>query len=139
MTNVKTLRDVNLAKSKALPAAAATNYSDSIDTGGAQPGRIEGMSESDPELLIELPATPSLVDAKTVTLTLQDSADNVTFADQADIPAMVALGAGGAGAGAISRSFKFPVGLARYVRLKQAVLTAGGDNTAISSTLSIIV
>jgi hypothetical protein len=138
MINVRTLRDLNLSVSKALPAAGAGNDSASIDTNNINPGRLGDPETANPELLIELPATPSLVDAKTITLTLQDSADGVTFANQTDVPAQVVTGGGGLGGGAVAYQFKMPIGLRRYIRLDQAVLAAGGDNTAISGSLSIV-
>lgn len=133
MLNQRTLKDLNLQAIKALPAAGATNYSAAIDTANVNPGRLY-----DVELLIELPATPSLVDAKTITLQVQDSADGVTFANVADIPAQVATGAGGVGAAALAYQCKLPIGLRRYVRLANTVLAAGGDSTAISSSLSFV-
>jgi hypothetical protein len=128
------IRDTNLKKTKALPAAAATNYSDAIDLLDSAPG----IKTRNAEIEVVLPATPSLVDAKTVTLTLQDSADGSSFAAIPTLATIVATGASGAGAGAITRLFKLPETVRRYIRLKQDVLTAGGDNTAISTTLSVV-
>lgn len=128
------IRDEALKVTKALPAAAATNYSNSIDLGDTNPG----IKMRNAQIEVALPATPSLVDAKTVTLTLQDSADDSTFADIEQLAAIVATGASSAGASAITRLFKLPEDVKRYVRLKQAVLTAGGDNTAISTTTSVV-
>jgi hypothetical protein len=136
MTNAQlqnNFRDANLQVSKALPAAAATNYSDAIDLGSAKPGNVR----DEVDLVINLPATPSLVDAKTVTLTLQDSDDNVTFAAVPEIATIVATGAGGVGADAIERRVSLPSSIRRYIRLKQDVLTAGGNNTAISTTMGL--
>jgi chemotaxis response regulator CheB len=128
------IRDTNLKKTKALPAAAATNYSDSIDLLDSAPG----IKMRNAEIEVALPATPSLVDAKTVTLTLQDSADNSTFAAIPTLATVVATGVSTSGAAAITRLFKLPETARRYIRLKQDVLTAGGDNTAISTTLSVV-
>lgn len=128
------IRDTSLKVTKALPAAAATNYSDPIDLRDSAPG----LKMRNAEVEVALPATPSLVDAKTVTLTLQDSADGTNFTDIASLASIVATGAGGAGAGAVTRNYKLPEDVRRYVRLKQAVLTAGGDNTGISVVTSVI-
>ena len=127
----RTLRDSRLVVTKALPAAAATNYSDVLDTNTLTPGRIPHV-----ELGLTVPATVSLVDAKTLTFVIQDSADGVTFAAVADLPPVVITGAGGVGADAVDRRFKLPITLRQYVRLSQTVLAAGGDNTALSSTLA---
>lgn len=128
------IRDTNLVKTKALPAAAATNYSDALDLLDSAPG----IKMRNAQIEVALPATPSLVDAKTVTLTLQDSADNSSFTDIPTLAPIVVTGASSAGAAAVTRLFKLPEDIRRYVRLKQAVLTAGGDNTAISTTTAYV-
>lgn len=128
------IRDEQLKVTKALPAAAATNYSDSIDLRDSAPG----IKMRNAEIEVALPATPSLVDDKTITLTLQDSADDSTFADIEQLAAIVVTGAGGGGGSAVTRKFKLPEDVKRYVRLKQAVLTAGGSNVAISTTVSVV-
>jgi hypothetical protein len=133
MLNQRTLRDVNLSVSVALPAAGANVTSNSIDLFNVNPGRVPNV-----ELIIEVPATPNLADTKNLTVKLYDSADNVTFAQQADVPAQIVTGAGGAGAGAISYQFKLPIGLRRYVAINAAVDAAGGNNTAVSASLSAI-
>jgi hypothetical protein len=129
----KGLTDANLSVSKALPAAGASNDSASIDLGTTSGGRVPRV-----ELEVSLPATPALVDAKTITLTVQDSADNSSFAAVADIPAIVLTGAGGVGAAAYDHNFKLPLGIRKYLRLHQAVLAAGGDNTGVSSSLKLV-
>lgn len=135
MTQQPPIRDANLSVSKALPAAAASNYSDAIDLGDQSPG----LSKLDDwQLEVAIPALPSLVDAKTYTGTLQDSADNATFADIAVLAPVILTGAGGAGAAAKTQLYPLPKDLRRYVRLKNTVLTAGGDNTAVSAKLSAV-
>lgn len=132
MLNKRTLKALQI--STALPAAAANNNSSSLDSGTDNPGRtLSGV-----EILLEVPATPSLVDAKTIIYTFQDSADNSSWAAVPDLPTITSLGAGGVGAAAVERYFKPPITLRRYLRVNQAVLTAGGDSTAISSTLSFV-
>ncbi len=128
------IRDTNLLVSKALPAAAATNYSDAIDLGDQAPG----LKLKSWQIEVAIPALPSLVDAKTYTGTLQDSADNSTFADLAPLAPIVLTGAGGAGVAATTKLFPLPKDIRRYLRLKNAVLTAGGDNTAKSVSLSMV-
>lgn len=127
------MKDLNQSISQALPAAAANNNSGTIDLGTSTAGNVEDVA-----LLIEVPALPALVDAKTVIITVQDSADGVTFAAVADIGVVTLTGAGGVGTSAFAKEVKIPFNCRRYLRFNQAVLTAGGDNTAKSTTLSVI-
>jgi hypothetical protein len=128
------LQDASLIKTKALPAAAAANATDSIDLGSTTLGPVADEIEVD----ISIEATPALVDDKTVTLTLKDSADNSSFAAIAGLATLVTTGAASAGAAATSRRVKLPPSTRRYLRLDAAVLTAGGDNTAKSYTLKVL-
>jgi len=131
---VRRLEDINLTKTKALPAAAATNYSDAIDFGSNRIGPLA----DDVEVVVSVPALPSLVDAKTLIITVQDSADNSSFAAVAGTPVITLTGAGGVGASALDTRFKLPPLTRQYVRFSQAVLTAGGDNTAVSVTYKVL-
>jgi hypothetical protein len=134
LPNKRTLRDVNLAVSLALPAAGASNSTAAIDTTETNP---EWLDSQELEARFELPATPSLVDAKTVTLTLEHSSDNSSWSTNTDVTAQVTTGTGGTGGPAIDYSFRLPKGCKRYIRMGQAVLTAGGSNVAISGTFSL--
>ena len=127
------LRDAKLTKTKALPAAAATNNADSVDLGST----VLGPAGDEIELEINLPATPSLVDAKSITITVKDSADNVTFAAIVGVGTVVSLSAGG-GAAALVRKLRLPAHTRRYLRVDAAVEAAGGDNTAVSYTYAVL-
>ncbi len=128
------LADATLTKTKALPAAAAANYTNSIDLGQTTLGPMA----DEIEVLVEIEATPALVDAKTITLTLKDSADDSTFTAIPTLATVVQTGASSAGADAVSVRYKLPPSTRRYLRLDAAVLTAGGDNTAKSYTLKVL-
>ncbi len=128
------MKDALLITTKALPAAAASNSHDGIALGART--SPNGTFTGDVELEISWPALPALVDAKTVTFTVQDSADNVTFATLG--LTHVLTGAGGAGVAAGTKRFRLPRTVKAYVNVLQAVLTAGGDNTAVSTTVSLI-
>lgn len=127
--------DVNNQKTKALPAAAATAYTDSINLGTVIPGPIG----SGLELQILCPAVPDLVDAKTITYYLQDSADDSTFANVVGVGNIVQTGAGGVGAAAVTVRLYLPPGIRQYIRVSAAVLTAGGSNIAKSFTLQLVI
>lgn len=128
------LADANLTKTKVLPAANAANASASIDLGST----VLGPAADNIEVLISIPATPSLADTKSITLTLKESADDSTFAAIPGVGTLVVTGSGGAGAAAASRSLRLPSTTRRYLRLDAAVEASGGDNTAISTTLKVL-
>jgi hypothetical protein len=122
------ISDVNFRKTKALPAAAATAYSDSLDLGAVTPGPVG----SSLLMRISVPALPALVEDKTVTLNLQHSADDSTFVNVPTTGNMVVTGGSGNGADAVAFDFYLPPNVLRYIRASAAVLTAGGDNTGVS-------
>lgn len=125
MTDKRHIRDEALLRTKALPAAGATAYTDSLDlTGGhAVPENLE--------LFVSAPAVPSLADTKTATYRFEESDDDSTFADAAWSPVLITqTGAGGAGAAAATARIRPPSSAKRYVRLQIDVASAGGDNTA---------
>lgn len=125
------MRERQTIKTVALPAAGASAATASLDFGTALPGPQKIT------LALELPALPSLVDDKTVTLEVEDSADNATFAPIPGTGNMSVVGAGGAGAAAKTFRLNLPPVFRRYVRAKATVLAAGGDNTAKSLTLAV--
>lgn len=126
------LKDADLIKEKALPAAGASAYTDGIDLGqdvlGADGDRIEAE--------IAVPATPNLV-AGSITAQLQDSADNATFANIAGLGAITVTGGAGGGAATTSQ-LRLPRATRRYVRAAFAVSADGGDNTGVDGSLSLL-
>ena len=118
----------------ALPAANANNNTASIDLGDAAPG---GATEFF-DVRITVPALPSLADGQTITLALQDSADNTTFAAIGEFASFVRTGAGGTGAAAADRQIKLPATVRRFIRLNQAASATAGNNTAISTELALV-
>ena len=129
----RNVKDAKFIATKALPAAAASNQTTAFDL-----GTRSGFLPEEIECQIVVPATPSLVDAKTITLTIKDSADNNTFAAIPGVGAVVITGADGVGAAATTVTLRLPSTTRRYLYLDQAVLTAGGDNTAITTTFQLL-
>ncbi len=121
--------DAKLVVSQALPAPSVTNYSPSIDLGQAG-DHIEGL-----EVVISVPATPTLLDGKTVVLAIQDSGDNAIWADLDTF--LVVQASGGLGGLASEKRARLATTARRYIRLRQAVATAGGDVTAVSGKLRL--
>lgn len=129
------MRDANLITTKAFPAAGANNSHNSIDLELA--GGVQSILPRNVEMEIAWPALPALVDTKTVTFKIQDSADNAAWAD---LPINYVLtGAGGVGVAAGTLQVRLPGNIRRYVRVNQAVLAAGGDSTALLSTVSLVI
>ena len=128
-------KDAQLIKTVAFPAAAASANTASIDLVAASPFPLT----KDFELELSVPALPNLVEDKTVTITVQDSADDSSFAAIGALATFVVTGGVGNGAAATSRKVTLPSTTRRYVRCNIAVLTAGGDNTGSDFTMSVLI
>ena len=131
---IHNIRDAALKVTKACPAAGSNHNTDTIDLGCKNPGAsVESF-----EVEIAIPALPSLVDDKTLTVKLQDSADNSTFADVEQLASVVVTGASGKGSAAKTVVVRLPSDVNRYVQANLAVVTGGGDNTAKSVVVSLL-
>jgi hypothetical protein len=128
------IRDALLVVTRVLPAANANANSSSIDLGDATPV-LHGQNH---ELQIDVPALPALVEDKTLTITIQDSADNITFVAVEQLAPFVITGGSGDGAAAATRTYRLPSSLNRYVNINCAVLADGGDNTGVTVTARIL-
>jgi len=129
----RALKDAKLIVTKVFPAAAANDNTTSIDLGSA------GYKPEHMALNIAWPALPNLVDAKTIIFTVQDSADNSSFAAINGGPAYTLTGAGGVGVAAGNVNLRLPATTRRYIQVNRAVLTAGGDSTAAVNTVALVV
>lgn len=129
---MRKIRDAQMEVTKALPAANANNLSDAIDLtqGGDVPENVE--------IEIVAPAVPSLADTKTATYTIHESDDNSSYAAAPWCPTITQTGASGAGAAAATLRVRPPQGAKRYIKLRQAVVADGGDNTAKSGTMRLL-
>ena len=92
----------------------------------------------DVQFCLELPATPSLANGQTITGKIQDSADNVTFADLAGTTTLVVTGAGGAGAATARKVQRIPLATRRYVRAVWTASATAGDNTAVKGEFALV-
>ena len=127
-------RDAALTVTKACPAAGASVNTATIDTGSAGDASL-----ANAVVEIAIPALPSLADGKTLTVKLQDSADNSTYADVAELASVVVTGAADAkGSDKKTAVVRLPPGARRYLQANIAVAASGGDNTAKSVTLSLL-
>ena len=87
---------------------------------------------------LSLPALPSLADGKSVTVTLKDSEDDVTFAAIAALATLEVTGGGGDGSAEVLRKVRLPSNTRRYLRADVAVDADGGDNTAKLLTIALV-
>jgi hypothetical protein len=129
----RALKDAKLIVTKVFPAAAANDDTTTIDlqSAGYKPETIA--------LNIAWPALPNLADAKTIIFTVKDSADDSSYAAINGGPSYTLTGAGGVGVAAGNVNLRLPATTRRYIRVNRAVLTAGGDNTAATNTVSLVV
>jgi hypothetical protein len=132
LVNRRNLKDAELIVAKALPAAAANNSTDAIEIGGTGPHR-ERL-----KLRASIPTNTALVATKTLTLTLQDSADGTNFAPLVPGQAAVIAGKGGNGIDARSIDFDIPQTARKYIRVNQAVEADGGNNTGTTVTYALV-
>jgi hypothetical protein len=134
LTNYQRRKDAGLTASVALPAAAAN-----VNTAGIDLGQVLGGEIQDVAVSISVPATPALVEAKTITCTLMDSADGSTFAAVDPAITTVITGATGGAGPAKEILFRLPITTRRYIAANFAVLTGGGSNVAVSGTIAVLV
>jgi hypothetical protein len=127
------MKDLTLTVTKVLPAANANNDSSSLDLGAATDAVLQNI-----EVKISVPALANLVEAKTLTISLQDSADNSSFAAIEELATLIVTGGGGNGAAATSQVYRLPSTCKRYIRFNSAVMNGGGDNTASSITMEVL-
>ena len=126
------LKDAELTRTLALPDAGNSASSESIDLSATE------QAECHFEVEIKVPALANLADTKSVTVTLEDSADDASFAAIAGLAPLEVTGGAGGGAAAASLRVRLPNTARRYLRATADVEAAGGDSTADSLTLGLI-
>lgn len=144
--------DMNVGVTQALPAAGAAANSTTIDlrsgTGsagvpvaGSQTAVYLGNSAlQDMQVLFQLPSCPNLVEAKAVTIKLQDSADDSSYADVTGLGSQTITGATGGGTGGVVTNlyWSLPPGVRRYLQCNVSVPADAGTLTAVSYTLALV-
>jgi hypothetical protein len=118
---------------KACPGANANHNSSTIDLEQVVATGLENVM-----LEIVVPATLALVDAKKLTITVQDSANDSSYAAVAGLATLVITGKTGNGSDAATRVVALPPSVRRYVQLNIAVENGGGDITGTSVTASLL-
>jgi hypothetical protein len=129
------IQDASLLVTQALPAQNTTAASTgSLNLGSA----VAGIGTEKADFLLSIPATPSLANGQTITCTVQDSADNVTFAALAGVGQLIVTGAGGIGAAAASILAQLPPGTRAFVNVTVTTSATAGNNTAVSYTFQLL-
>ena len=131
----RTIKDAKLAKTKALPAADANVDTDSIDLGQVTAFPIN----EEIDFSVEIPATTALAEGVALTVKLQDSADDSSFADIDGLGAQTVTGAVGDGNDATVLYWKLPGSTRRYVHANIALAASGGDVTGSSAVAQLLV
>ncbi len=129
----RTRSDILLKQTKALPAAGASASTDSVDLVQANAYPVNESFD----VKVSVPATPDLVDTKIITFTIEDSADDSSFAAVTGLSTLTVTADGDGGAAA-ERIVKLPGSARRYVRATADVPADGGDNTAVEFALEIL-
>ncbi len=126
MPTAKSIRDSKFATTKYLPAAAATNYTDAFDLEAVSPAAEPNLFECE----LKVPAMANHTDTtKTITQTLQDSANGTDFADVDPLIQAKTPGVASTGSAARTVKFRVPSTTRRHIRIAQAVPAADGDVT----------
>ncbi len=130
----RNIKDALLEVSKAFPAADANNTSDPIDLGQVNGGELENVVVE-----LEVPALTALVAEKTATFTFQhgDAANDLAATDPAITHVITGKSGNGYDGGKVQ--FRLPPSCKRYIAMKCAVPTGGGNNTAKSYTMRVLV
>lgn len=128
--NERRLLDASLNESVALPTGAATANTNSVDLGQATPFPI---TESFHVKLTT--STAAGANNKNITVRVQDSADNSTFANIAAIGALTVTDANGAGFSAGTLTVSLPPTTRRYVRAQATSEANGGASN--NGTLTV--
>lgn len=138
-TNSRAVLDANYIVTRALPSSASTVYSSSLDLGDAVSGIPYATTETINVQIVApaLSSSPKLADSGTVTYTLEDSADNSSFAAITGLSTLVQTGAASAGAAAATRTIKLPPSTRRYIRLNVTSATSPGDMSTATATLQL--
>ena len=137
-TNQRAVLDANYIKTIALPAAAGSVYSASIDLGDGLSGVPYATTETINVQVLSPALSTSIIDTgETLAYALQDSADNSSFAAIGTLATQTFTGAG-SGTAATTFTFKLPPNTRRYIRLAATTGSGTGDASGSSATLQLV-
>ena len=125
--------DAGLTKTVALPAGATTANTNGIDLGKTLPFPI---TESFHVKVST--STAAGANNKNITVKVQDSADNTTFANIAELGALTVTDANGAGYPAGSLTVSLPPDTRRYIRAQATGEANGGASNNGTLTVNLL-
>jgi hypothetical protein len=131
--NERRLLDASLKKTVALPTGAATANTNSVDLGQATPFPITEAFHVKISTSVAAGANN-----KNITVRVQDSADNETFANIAAVGALTVTDANGAGFPAGSLIVSLPPSTKRYVRAQATSEANGGASNNGALTVDFL-
>lgn len=126
--------DALLTITNALPTQTNTVNSSSLDLGPTTPA----LAGANSDFLISAPDGAALNTGQTLTFTIQDSADNSTFAAVNTLPTYVVTGASNLVPAGSNRTFRLPPNIRRYVRVSCAASATAGTSASASFTAQIL-
>jgi len=140
MAYLRKVYDLTQTTVLALPAGASTTVNGtSIDLGAVA---NDALAEK-VEVHLSFPALSTTIapDTRTFIFSVEDSADNSSFAVLDPVLSKTYTGAGGSGISAVSASapyqFKLPPGVRRYIRVKCVSGASTTDASALSYTVKL--
>lgn len=120
----------------ALAAADSSANTTALDLGGST---SFGQAYDNLQLRVAIDALPNLTNSSySVTVTVQDSADNSSFATVAGLGNLTVAGVSTTGATASSIQIPIPSHTRRYVRINVASPASGGDHTAAYASVETL-
>lgn len=129
------IKDALLTNNTNFPAAGAAVATASIDLGQPTSGR----PPEEISLQVEWPDMAAYTDnTKTITIRLQDSADNAAWADVNPVIEFQLKGVAATGPLADGLQCPLPAHIRRYVRANITAPAGGANVTALALTLSVV-
>lgn len=130
----RNLKDANLLKTFALPAAASTSTQSAVIDLGADTFKPEGV-----EAILSVPALTVTMapDTRTATYIIETSTTSVFTAVDQTILSEVFTGAGGDGIRAAVSRCRLPSDCARYIRAKITFGASMVDSSTVTATFSL--
>jgi len=130
VTPARAADDYNMRVALTNSVAGTTNNTASMDLGAAAPDAIWRYAY----VKAAIPATPNATNSATTFLfTLQDSANNSTWANTTPLVQLQVAGASSITNTALSVKMPIPPAVRRYIRIQQISPAASGANTTVTN------